>query len=138
MLRYYDTHEADETDKIYNSKLTIGVKTLKVEIAKTPHAREQGLSGRKEMCPDCGLLFIFDKTDIYPYWMRRMHFDIDIIWIAEEEVVDITYGAKAPAREDFEAPRERYSSRVPIDKVLEVNAGWVEKNGIKIGDALSY
>lgn len=109
-----------------------------VEIANTSKEIEQGLSDKEKMCSDCGMLFVFDQKGIYPFWMRRMHFDIDILWLAENKVVDITYGAKKPSKEDFERPKEVFQSTVPVDKALEVNAGWVEKNGIKIGDKLNY
>lgn len=115
-------------------KILVGEKMVSVEIAKTPQEREQGLSDRETLCSNCGMLFIFDQPDIYPFWMRRMNFDIDILWIAGDRVVDITLSAKKPSVEDFESPKEFYSSKMPIDKVLEVNAGWVEKNGIKVGD----
>jgi len=126
-----------ETVKAYASKISVGGKTLGVEIAKTPAEREKGLSGRESLCPDCGMLFEFDQEGIYYFWMPKMYFDIDILWIADNKVVDITYDAKKPAvGEDFNNPKERYFSKVPVDKVLEVNAGWAKENGIKIGDLL--
>jgi len=122
----------------YGTKLMLGSKVLMVEVAETPKEREQGLSDRKNLCLDCGMLFIFDQPGIYPFWMRRMYFDIDILWIADDRVVDVTLGAKVSSKEEFAAPKTFYRSRVPIDKVLEVDAGWVEKNGIKAGDVVKY
>ena len=122
----------------YQSKVTVGSKQLLVDIAKSPGEREQGLSDRKNLCLDCGMLFIFDQEGFYPFWMRRMYFDIDILWIADDRVVDVTLGAKVSSKEEFAAPKTFYRSRVPIDKVLEVDAGWVEKNGIKAGDVVKY
>jgi len=122
----------------YQSKVTVGSKQLLVDIAKSPGEREQGLSDRKNLCLDCGMLFVFDQEGFYPFWMRRMYFDIDILWIADDRVVDVTLGAKVSSKEEFAAPKTFYRSRVPIDKVLEVDAGWVEKNGIKAGDVVKY
>ncbi len=116
--------------------MTIGDAKLRIEIAKTEAERTQGLSDRDNMCSDCGLLFVFDKTGDYGIWMRRMHFDIDILWLADKKIVDITYGAKKPSAEEFESPRIIYKSKVPVDRVLEVNAGWAKKNKIKIGDII--
>lgn len=109
-----------------------------VEIAKTDKEREKGLSDRKSLCQDCGMLFIFDQPGNYTFWMKGMNFDVDILWISGDQVVDITYGAKAPAKEDSTAPKTVYQSRVPADKVLEVNSGWVEKNKIFVGDKIEY
>ena len=122
----------------YGTKLMLGSKVLMVEVAETPKEREQGLSDRKNLCLDCGMLFIFDQPGIYPFWMRRMYFDIDILWIIDDRVVDITFAAKAPPKEEFVAPKTVYQSKFPVNKVLEVNAGWVEKNGIKTGDVVKY
>jgi len=98
--------------------------------------REKGLSDRKSLCSGCGMLFVFDQPAVYPFWMRRMNFDIDILWIAGERIIDITYDAKKPSKEEFETPKTIYQSKFPVDKVLEVNAGWVEKNRVKIGDVV--
>lgn len=118
--------------------LVVGERTLTVEIARTSRQREQGLSDRKKMCSDCGMLFVFDQPGIYPFWMRGMFFDIDILWIVDNRVVDITFAAKAPSKEEFVAPKTTYQSKVLIDRALEVNAGWVEKNGIEVGDTVKY
>lgn len=120
------------------TKMLVGGELLKVEIMRTEKERTQGLSERKFLCSDCGMLFIFDRSGIYPFWMRRMYFDIDILWIARDEVVDITYGARKPQLEDFDSPKEVYQSKAPVDKVLEVNAGWVKKKGIEIGDRARF
>lgn len=109
-----------------------------VEVAKTPQAREQGLSDRRELCSNCGMLFIFDQPDTYAFWMRKMYFDLDMLWLNEDKVVDITYEAKKPSQEEFDAPKEIYQTRVQADKVIEVNAGWVKRNKVKVGDQLIF
>lgn len=116
--------------------LKIGPATLKIEIADTEAKRAQGLSDRESLCADCGLLFTFGQPEIYPFWMRRMYFDIDMLWIRNWEVVDITYGAKVPPKEELESPKTFYQSKVPVDRVLEVNAGWVKEKGIKLGEKI--
>ncbi len=67
-----------------------------------------------------------------------MHFNLDMLWLAENKVVDITYNAKKPSEAEFDNPKARYFSKVPVDKVIEVNAGWVKENGIKLGDEVKY
>ena len=125
---------------ITNNKqvLTIGTQTLTIDVVDTPAERERGLSGRKELCWECGMFFIFENKQIYTFWMPEMYFDIDIIWISDIKVVDITYGAKKPDPANFENPKEIYRPKVPIDKVLEVNSGWVKEKGIEVGDEIKY
>jgi len=122
------------TQRKRTSTITVGKKTLQVEVAKTEAEKEKGLSGRASLCPNCGMLFLLDQPAIYPFWMRKMYFDIDIIWINGNRVADITYGAQKPSKEEFEAPKIIYQSQVLVDKVLEVNAGWATGNDIKVGD----
>jgi hypothetical protein len=116
------------------TKVSVAGKPLEVTIARTVAEKEKGLSEKPSLCSGCGLLFLFDQPGIYPFWMRKMRFDIDILWIKDDRVVDVTYGAKKPSAEEFEVPKQIYQSQVPIDKVLEVNAGWAAGNGIKVGD----
>lgn len=123
---------------LYDTPVSVGSKALSVQIVKTAQEIEQGLSDRGSLCLDCGMLFIFDIPSIYYFWMPRMHFNLDMLWIADNKVVDITYDAKKPTEVGFDNPKERYFSKVLIDKVLEVNAGWVKENGIKLGDEVKY
>jgi len=119
-------------------KLKIGRKIIEVEVADTHEKKRQGLSDRESLCSDCGLLFVYDKPGIYSFWMRRMHFDIDIIWIRNKKVMEITSGAKVPSQEEFEAPKTTYQSKEPVDMILEVNSGWAEKNGIGPGTEIIF
>lgn len=120
-------------NKLNGHEMSVGGKKLQVEIAGTEAEKAQGLSDRKNLCSNCGMLFIYDQKGIYPFWMRRMHFDIDIIWVNEGKVVDITFGAKVPPKEELEAPKTTYQSKVPVKMVLEVNSGWTKKNNVQIG-----
>ena len=119
-------------------KVIVGNSSVVVETADTPEKTQQGLSDREKLCSDCGMLFIFDQPGIYPFWMRKMRFDIDIIWIAGDRVVDITYSAKVPPTEELEAPRTFYQSKELVNKVLEVNVGWAKKNNVVIGDLVKF
>jgi len=122
----------------WEKSIKIGESKINIETVDTPEGIEQGLSGRQDLCSDCGMLFVFKKPDIQKFWMRRMYFDIDIIWINNNRVVDITYNVQKPDEIEFEYPTQIYQSSVPCDKVLEVNAGWAEGNAISVGDKVSY
>lgn len=101
---------------------------LYVELADIPEKRSQGLSGRKELREDGGMLFVFDEPDIYSFWMKDMNFPIDIIWIGEDlKIADITRNAKP------ESYPETFQSKKPAKYAIEVNAGWSLKNGVQIG-----
>ena len=111
--------------------VTIGTTKIKVDLATTTATFKKGLSGRPSLASDTGLLFIFKTADIYQFWMPDMHFPIDIIWINNGKVVDVDENATNifdPKHPVFYRPSSaaRY--------VLEVNAGFFKKHGLKIGD----
>jgi len=63
-----------------------------------------------------------------------MNFALDIIWIdADKKIVDI--------RENNQPCKESCQSLIPAGQakyVLEVNAGFIKKNKIKIGEQLNF
>ncbi len=67
--------------------MRIGDIPVHVEIANSPEERARGLSGRKELDPVNGLLFVFSESDYHSMWMKDMNFPIDIIWIDENLTV---------------------------------------------------
>ncbi len=110
--------------------VTINKLEIPVEIAETPAEAQKGLSGRASLDPEKGMLFIFAKADYYHFWMPDMHFPIDIIWINNNQVVDISYNAP----NKFESANPKfYSPTKKANYVLEVNAGFSKKNNIKTG-----
>jgi len=111
----------------------LGGKEFSVGIAKTPSEREQGLSGRKSLPQDNGLLFIFDKPDKYGFWMKDMNFPIDIIWISNEN--KIVYLQKSLLPSTYP---EVYYPNDRAKYVLEITAGQVEILNLKIGDTVEF
>ena len=110
----------------------IGKNKIQVDLASTREEQTQGLSDRPYICDDCGMLFIFPEKQIRSFWMKNMLFPLDIIWIDGERIVKIH---KNLPPED-ENPSTSYSSNVPVDYVLELNAGYCDENGIKEGDKI--
>lgn len=108
--------------------IKIDSKEIKVEIADTDEKRERGLSGRKSLGKNEGMLFIFQLPAKYSFWMKDMFFPLDIIWIDENKRVSAI--SKNIFPETYPAS---FSPSEDVKYVLEVNAGWAEKNGVKVG-----
>ncbi len=106
-------------------------RTLVLEIADTVSERTQGLSDRAYMRTDHGMLFVFPRAQVYPFWMPRMQFDLDIIWLNGDEVVDIQ---RLSAQRSASEEPARYTPKVAADRVLELVAGQASVYGLKIGD----
>ena len=114
-------------------KIKVGRVWVKVIIRDTVEGRKLGLSGFKELKKNEGMLFVFPVAAKYSFWMKEMKFDLDFVWIKDDRVVDITEKVKAKGGE-----ATKVKPKVSVNKVLEVNSGWVEKNGIKVGDTIDW
>ena len=118
-----------------NDKVVVKIDDIKilVELANTQEKRVQGLSNREKLEENAGLLFIFDRLDLHGIWMKDMNFAIDILWIDEDlKIIDIKQDAKVESYPEVFLPKE-------IAKyVLEVNAGFVNMNNIKIEDEIIF
>ena len=101
-------------------------------MADTDEKRTKGLSGRKNLDEKEAMLFVFPEKKQYQFWMKDMNFPIDIIFINDDIVTNISKNAQPI---DPKSPNYTiYSPTVDINYVLEVNAGQTDKHGIKIGD----
>ncbi len=114
-------------------KVKIAGQTLIVDVANTDDQRQLGLSFQKNIPIDRGMLFVFDYPDKYLIWMKGMNFSIDIIWIGED--MKVVYIKKNAQPEAF---LETYGPNKNAKYVLEVSAGFSEKNNLKVGDGIEF
>lgn len=110
---------------------------LKVELVKTPASLQQGLSGRQQLGSD-GMLFIFPEDKVYSFWMKEMEFDLDFVWLNQQQIVEITPQVSAPANDTPDPELMIYQSSQPVKMVLEVEAGQAETWGLEVGDHLYF
>jgi uncharacterized membrane protein (UPF0127 family) len=104
-----------------------------VDLAVTPEEQERGLGYRDSLPDNHGMLFLYQGKDRYGYWMKGMRFPIDIIWIRDQNIIDIS--KNVPVATGSSLPT--YTPKEVVNKVLEVNAGTVDRLGIQIGDVVS-
>lgn len=102
--------------------IIIGDDEYNVEEAKTKEEKSKGLSNRKTLADDAGMLFYFENPQKVSFWMKDTLIPLDIIFIdANEEIISIKQGIpedETPIIEDN------------VKYVLEVNAN----SGISIDD----
>ena len=108
------------------AEIKIGDSRITVRIAKTIDEKYKGLSGRKKLTENEGMLFLHQRMDSHEYVMRNMNFDLDFIFIRDKDIVDI---AKNVSR-DYKGV---IKGATMYNKVLEMPAGWTSKNNIKLG-----
>ena len=106
---------------------------IKVELADTPLEHARGLSGRSGLKEDEGMLFVFSRPGLYPFWMKDMNFPIDIIWLDENlKVISIKKNAQQDSYPDI------FSPEVKAKYVLEVTSGFTDEHDLKVGDTAEF
>lgn len=80
------------------------------------------------------MLFIFEDQSQHSFWMKNMRFSLDIIWIDKNKTITGITKNSQPCQ----GPCETISCAGEAKYVLEVNAGFADKNKIKIGDELKF
>ena len=114
-------------------ELTINNQKLIVEVAKTMAEQAQGLSGRQKLCDNCGLLFEFPDYKVRNFHMKDMNFALDIIWIKDNQIVGFEENVPVLTTD---GQFSQVKSNTPVNRVLEVKAGWVRENGVEVGEVI--
>lgn len=107
----------------------IGNNILKLEVASTEAQREKGLMGRTKINPNTGMLFVFDYPQLTNFWMKNMKTSIDIVFISDKKIGKIYYNVPICTTESCPI----YPSEKAVKYVIETQAGFCKRNGIKPG-----
>jgi hypothetical protein len=121
-------------NKIKTGKVVFGNTSVNIEVSDTIASRQLGLSYRESLDPNSGMLFVFDSYNIKYFWMKDMKFPLDIIWIKDDTIVDISKDVPPPKDGVSLNQLPTYSPKEKVNYALEVNAGFADKNKIKVGD----
>ncbi len=116
-----------------NKAILIGKIVINAHIADSVCKNITGLSGKKDLSSDEGMLFIFDKSGNNGFWMKDMNFSIDILWIGEDfSILGIEKSLKPGTYPQVFG--QNYLSKY----VLELPAGISDINNIKVGDKIIF
>lgn len=118
--------------------LTVGHTDVQIKVADSDEKRSLGLGGVTSLKANEGMYFIFPQEDIKPaFWMKDMLIPIDIIWINDGHVAQISKSLPAPDPGTPDSALRLYLPDGPIDQVLEVPAGFADQNQISVGDQVN-
>jgi uncharacterized membrane protein (UPF0127 family) len=106
---------------------------IKVTLAQSETQKTKGLSGVKKLAEGKGMLFVFDKMQQNNFWMKDMNFPLDIIYFNEKKEIVLIEENVTP-----ETFPNTFGGDMLSMYVLEVNAGFVAKNNITIGNTFSF
>jgi uncharacterized protein len=116
------------------AKAVIGEHTFNLIVAKTESDKQVGLSDRKSLPKNTGMLFPYDSESYPVFWMKDMEFPIDILFIRDSKIVTIYKNIQPPNTSEN---IKLYQPEEPSDNVLEINAGLSDEYGIKKGDSVT-
>lgn len=103
-----------------------------IEIADNEYETQTGLMHRASMEKDRGMLFIFPDERIHSFYMKNTQIPLDILYLTSSMKV-------ASIKENAEPYNETsISSGVPVQYVLEINAGLSQELGIEVGDSIAF
>ena len=113
------------------SYLTKNGNTGKIDLEVSDDALKitYGLMFRFYLPSKNGMIFIFNKSDLYSFWMLNTFIPLEAIYLDEEGiVVDII--KLEPFQNSF---LKTYTPKQKSKYVIEVNSGYSHINGIDIG-----
>ena len=102
---------------------------VRVEVADDLAEQAKGLMDRTMLGENRGMLFVYPEERELSFWMKNTLIPLSIAFIdSESRIIDIQ--DMKPL--DDEPPS--YVSAEPVQYALEVNQGFFEKNGVRLGD----
>ena len=104
--------------------------SFKVEFAITPAERRQGLMYRASLDEKAGMLFVFNESALRHFWMKNTPLSLDILFFTKERRLAHIVPNAEPNNDKV------ISSFVPVQYVLELEAGSVSRFGLELGTAL--
>jgi uncharacterized membrane protein (UPF0127 family) len=139
----------DEKTAAGVESVKLGDRWFHLDVVDTDAKRIQGLSGRTEIAPDGGMLFVFPRARPLTFVMRDCLVPIDIIFVdASARIVAMHHmpveearrpdepKAEVPAQDKYEQRLVRYPSRFAAQFVIELKGGTLPALGLKEGDKL--
>jgi uncharacterized membrane protein (UPF0127 family) len=108
-------------------------KQYTLRVARTATQQEQGLGDRATLARDQGMLFQFQRPAIECFWMKDMHFPLDMIWLSSTKRVAYIQADVSP-----KTYPKQFCPKVQAQYVIELNAGQAKRAGIRPHQMLTF
>lgn len=104
-----------------------------VRVADTAALRTKGLSDTPSLPQKEGMLFVFPRATRSCFWMKDMHYSLDMIWLnANKKIVHIARNVTPQSYPDS------FCTSTPATYVLELNAGEANRSSMLVGQYFSF
>lgn len=104
---------------------------ISVEHATTHEQQAKGLMYRESLPQNHGMIFSYDSPQRLTFWSKNCLIDLDLAFLDSDHVIQEIY--LLPAK-----PLTRITSMQPAHYVVEMEAGFFEKEGISLGDRIIW
>ena len=104
---------------------------VRVEVADDLAEQARGLMNRTTLGENRGMLFVYPQERELSFWMKNTLIPLSIAFIDSESRIKDIQDMKPL---DDEPPS--YVSADPAQYALEVNRGFFEERGVKVGDRI--
>jgi uncharacterized protein len=102
---------------------------VRVEIADGPFEQQRGLMYRTSLGEDRGMLFVYRREQPLSFWMKNTKIPLSIAYIdSKGRITDIL------DMKPLDDKPPHYVSSEPVQYALEVNQGFFDERGVKVGD----
>jgi uncharacterized protein len=102
---------------------------VRVEIADGLFEKQKGLMYRNSLGEDRGMLFVYRREQPLSYWMKNTRIPLSIAYIdSNGRITDIL------DMKPLDDKPPHYVSSEPVQYALEVNQGFFDERGVKVGD----
>ncbi|WP_437994869.1 DUF192 domain-containing protein [Sorangium sp. So ce185] len=98
-----------------------------VEIARKEKERARGLMYRKSMAENRGMIFVFQQRTQHSFWMHNTCIPLDMLFIDSDGTI-VGIEENTPTLND-----SSFDVGCPSTYVLELNAGWARRHGVRAG-----
>ena len=105
-----------------------------LEVARTEPERSRGLMFRTSMAEQAGMIFLFERPGVYPFWMKNTLIPLDMFWTDTTGKVVWIAESVPPCQAD---PCPEYPPKAVASYVIETNAGFAKRHGVKVGDVVT-
>ncbi|RNC65491.1 DUF192 domain-containing protein [Proteiniphilum sp. X52] len=105
---------------------------IDIEVADNDQLRARGLMYRRSLPENAGMLFIQSMEEMQSFWMKNTYIPLDILFVNRDKEIVTIHANTTPLKE------WNYASTKPAIYVVEVNAGFTNRHGIRTGDRIEF
>ena len=108
-------------------EVQIGAQSFRVEVARTPEQKRQGLMNRKSLGDREGMIFVYESDQHLAFWMKSTTIPLTLAFLSKDgEIMQIEQLKPLSLKSVVSERAVRYG--------LELPAGVLEELGVQVGD----